>query len=408
MTNQLINEEPRYCSLWLCLLLEIVGRKKKLFAGGVIAIIVVSGVLLISVDYDVGVLLNFLMGLDDPILIESDQDFEGQGWPGDGTASDPYVIAGKTIRSLEDRPCIEIRNTTVAFTVKYCNLESSSGEPAIRLIGVRNALIQNSTIRSKTRGIEAVDVSYSAFIDNSISGFVNAGSDVVEITSQEGIFGVGGEGNEFSGNRFSNILVEALRLRFMDNSYITNNVISNSKVGVHLFESSYSIIFGNEIFNSGYGGSLVSVNNGIEIDGCGALTINDNLIHDNAGYGIQLVQSYETTIHGNIVLNNTLGGIYTESSEYISVMNNTVANNGGAGVSFIGVSWNHFDNFLLETTYIHHNSASGIYLYLAEDGEVRDNRIAFNGEWGIHILECLNISESNNLFDSNTLGDISP
>jgi parallel beta-helix repeat protein len=193
----------------------------------------------------------------------------------------------------------------------------------------------------------------------------------------------------------------------MDHCTVSNNMISNSRIGVFLYNGWYCDIEDNEIFNSGHGGSLAIGNSGIEIYAGAFLSVRNNLIHHNAGYGIQN-SAWRSAITNNTIHDNELGGIFSEGSSFISITGCIVANNGGVGVAFKGWSYFHAGNCIIETSYIHHNEESGIYFYCVDDGEAHDNRIEFNGEWGIYMLECLNTTESNNVFDSNTLGDVSP
>lgn len=382
-------------------------HRTKLNAVAITALVVVAGVVLYNMGF-LDEVVNILRGVHEPVLIESNQDFLTQGWPGNGTTTNPYVISGIAVNPVENKPCIDIRNTTASFTIKDCYLISNFYRPAIRMNAVQNALVQNCFISiTKGKGIEAVNVSNSNFIKNSISGFVNTSSEVVKLTSADGIYGFRGFNNEFSDNRLSNLYQHGIRLSHMDHCTVANNMISNSRIGVFLYNGWYCDIEYNEIFNSGHGGSLAIGNNGIEIYAGAFLSVRNNLIHHNAGYGIQ-TSAWRSAITNNTIHDNELGGIFSEGSSFISITGCIVANNGGDGVAFKGWSYFHAGNCIIETSYIHHNVGSGIYFYCVDDGEAHDNRIEFNGEWGIYMLECLNTTESNNVFDSNTLGDVSP
>ncbi|MFW9976134.1 MAG: hypothetical protein ACFFDQ_12760, partial [Candidatus Thorarchaeota archaeon] len=67
-----------------------------------------------------------------PIFITSNQDFIDQGWPGNGSESNPYMIEGLNITSPQI--CIEIRNVDVHFTVKDCYLQPTALNYTIKLL----------------------------------------------------------------------------------------------------------------------------------------------------------------------------------------------------------------------------------------------------------------------------------
>ena len=51
----------------------------------------------------------------DPISIQSNGDFESQGWSGTGTQDDPYII--ENLRISSNSVCIAINNTDVYHTI---------------------------------------------------------------------------------------------------------------------------------------------------------------------------------------------------------------------------------------------------------------------------------------------------
>jgi parallel beta-helix repeat protein len=66
-----------------------------------------------------------------PIAIDGNEDFArqaaGEGWPGDGSVDEPYVIEGYEIDGSGHGYGIYIRNSTVHFVVTGCYLHSASG-----------------------------------------------------------------------------------------------------------------------------------------------------------------------------------------------------------------------------------------------------------------------------------------
>ncbi|TFG26449.1 hypothetical protein EU528_14395, partial [Candidatus Thorarchaeota archaeon] len=80
-----------------------------------------------------------------PIDIESNEDLVNQGWLGNGTEEDPYVIEGLYITN--QGPCIEISDTTAHIIIKQCNFSTGvdiDDEMAINLENANNVIIENN------------------------------------------------------------------------------------------------------------------------------------------------------------------------------------------------------------------------------------------------------------------------
>jgi parallel beta-helix repeat protein len=97
-----------------------------------------------------------------PIIINSNADFALQGWPGAGTASDPWIIEGLDINGTGKGYGIFIGNTTDSFIIKdniIYNCERLYSYPGsiycagILLNNVTTGLIINNTIHSNYNGI---------------------------------------------------------------------------------------------------------------------------------------------------------------------------------------------------------------------------------------------------------------
>lgn len=104
-----------------------------------------------------------------PITIESNSDFETQGWPGNGTLADPYIISGKTIYS--DNYCIKIQDTSVHFVIKNCYLETGHDSIAsLWLNNTVNGIIENCEISSSELCVKLDDTFGFIFSKNNIYG----------------------------------------------------------------------------------------------------------------------------------------------------------------------------------------------------------------------------------------------
>ncbi|MHA2161705.1 MAG: hypothetical protein ACXABF_04735, partial [Candidatus Thorarchaeota archaeon] len=84
----------------------------------------------------------------DPIVINDNQDFETQAWPGNGSESNPFIIDGLNITDFDS--CISIIGTTAYFIIRNCFLRSIGGFSgfAVNLQDVSNGTIEDCTLAS--------------------------------------------------------------------------------------------------------------------------------------------------------------------------------------------------------------------------------------------------------------------
>ncbi|MHA1936657.1 MAG: hypothetical protein ACW97O_00430, partial [Candidatus Thorarchaeota archaeon] len=99
----------------------------------------------------------------DPIVIDGDASFSDtallEGWPGDGSPENPYIIDGFDIDlGGAIGHCISIYNTRVSFTISNCNLTGASNlgwaiGAGISLENVTDGELVNNTCNSNVWGI---------------------------------------------------------------------------------------------------------------------------------------------------------------------------------------------------------------------------------------------------------------
>jgi hypothetical protein len=96
----------------------------------------------------------------DPIVITSNQDFVNQGWAGNGSESNPYLIQDLSIAS--DETCISISTTDVHFKIDNCTFTHDTwqgGSKGVFLKTINNGVIgfpmyYSRTIHSITNSME--------------------------------------------------------------------------------------------------------------------------------------------------------------------------------------------------------------------------------------------------------------
>ncbi|RLI54037.1 MAG: hypothetical protein DRO93_13015 [Candidatus Thorarchaeota archaeon] len=92
-----------------------------------------------------------------PIVIDGDDDLKAQGWPGNGTEADPYVIEDLIIETSET--CISLSNTRAFLLIRGCTLRNvnqfARSGTGISLTNVINVRVGNCTIIDKYSGVKS-------------------------------------------------------------------------------------------------------------------------------------------------------------------------------------------------------------------------------------------------------------
>jgi len=113
------------------------------------------------VDSELFKVPNYIAGTPHaPIFIDGDANFSdtasAEGWSGNGSEGDPYIIDGLTIdRGGSAGDCISISNTRVNFTISNCNLTGASVNPGagIYLDNVTHGEITGNLIHNNFNNI---------------------------------------------------------------------------------------------------------------------------------------------------------------------------------------------------------------------------------------------------------------
>jgi len=144
-----------------------------------------------------------------------------EGWSGDGSLYDPYIIENYTIRAISEHG-IEIRNTNLHFIIRNVSITNgrSNYYHGFYLYNVTNGILKNNTADNNLAGFLLVDSDNNTFIDNEAN-------------------------NNLHGFRFwhSNI-----------NTLTNSTVNSNLEYGIYLDNSNYNDITRNILFFNEIGG----------------------------------------------------------------------------------------------------------------------------------------------------------
>jgi parallel beta-helix repeat protein len=296
-----------------------------------------------------------------PIHITSNSDFASQasanGWPGDGSQGNPYIIDGYDIDGQGGTYCIWIENTDVWFVIRNCNLwnaTSDASEPwgtGISLKNVTNGTLANNHCSSNSRGILLYSSSnYNNITNNNCSGNSYYGISLYS-SSNYNITNNNCSGNTngvylYSSSNYNNITnnncsgnSHGISLYSSSNNNITNNNCSgNSRYGIYLYSSSYNNITNNNCsYNSYYGILLDSSSNN---------NITYNNFYHNTQYAINITSSSTGNAihHNNFWQNNGAGkGVNGNCQAYDSAGGNAwyenTAHEGNYWSNWNGLGW---------------------------------------------------------------------
>jgi parallel beta-helix repeat protein len=167
------------------------------------------------------------------IAIDGDANFTDtallEGWPGDGSPENPYIIDGLDIDiSSNDRYCIIITNTQVSFIISNCRLTGAIlliieargyWGAGIFLENVTNCELVKNLIYSSGHSIVAFNLNYSTMTDNTCTSISRG-------------FGIS--------------------LEDSTHNIVVNNTCNNKRYGIWLLDSTYNTVANNTCSNNEY------------------------------------------------------------------------------------------------------------------------------------------------------------
>ena len=278
-----------------------------------------------------------------------------EGWPGDGSSENPYLIDGLDIdRGGAAGYCIYIKNTRVSFIMRNCRFTGANEGPG---------------------GEEGTHLMWTDFLERSGAGILLynvANGELVNNTcnsnSNMGIYLLYSHLNTMANNICNNNTCSGISVQCSShNNTVANNTCNNNggyrDSGISI-DGNYNTVVNNTCNNNGgYGGS------GIYLGGAYNTVVN-NICSSNGVWkfmgsaGISFEGDYST------VANNTCNycwiGINLYESYNNTVVNNTCNNNGYSGIALDGDSSTIANN----TCLLNH---IGIWLHAANSNTMANN-----------------------------------
>ena len=334
------------------------------------------------------------------ITIGSDAAFAtmagSEGWTGNGTLSNPYIIEGYDINASGASAGIDISLTSVYFTIRDCYLHNATTgtQCGIILSYLTNATLVNNTCAGNWQ--------YGIVLDNTANVFVLGNN--CSYNNDSGISCGMVEVCELTGNNCSNNGYNGLFTSSTTNCTISDNVCIDN--GIYHIAMVYST--GNDVANN----SCLGSSYGVYTQYCANNTIHHNVV-PATHYPLYLYDCSGDDIHGNtassdinaeclhiylgswdtISDNDFSGGsqgmsVYDSNNE--SIVGNVCTGNSGEGIlvdssSKVLVSGNDCTG-----------DQSAVFLSDSDNITVHGNEGTGDG-WGIKVTNCNYCAISDNI-----------
>ncbi len=356
------------------------------------------------------------------IVIAGNQDFVDQGWAGEGSASDPYMISGLEI--VVSGFGITVTDTTSHFVISDCNFSSSSDwneGGGVQFENVENGRVERCRAYSINSGVdmkqcvgcsvtdscfEKVHIPLSLYMcpqcqlsDNIIQGTVflyDCDNCSVQSNVQTSIPGeeltIGFNmiwcdscclvNNTVTANTFGIWASCCLDLFLQNNELVENGIFLDGSEDEHfVIQSSDNQVNGKPL---GY----FTGTSGVTIDGreygqvvvtaSGNITVTHGNF-DNASVGLLLAGTQDCLIN-NVSAYHSYYGILVEESHDCIIADCTLNEN------YFGVSLSDLSACIrIANNTVRRNSQTGIHMASALECNVTGNAICENGEYGLWV-----------------------
>lgn len=167
----------------------------------------------------------------EPLLIDSNSDFDTNNFTGDGTKNDPYIISNLNITATGMTMAIEVKSTTAYFIIKECLILSEYIGIGIQYIAYGTCKITNNVIISSSGDGGGI-------LLNNLGG------------------------SNITNNECANFM-QGIHLNVVNDCLIKgNNLIANNYQGINIRYSNRNVISFNSIkYSAQHGVALVGTSN---------------------------------------------------------------------------------------------------------------------------------------------------
>jgi parallel beta-helix repeat protein len=179
-----------------------------------------------------------------------------------------------------------------------------------------------------------------------------------------------------------------IRLESVDYCNISNNNVTGNRNGIYLYNSNFSMIMKNVIYNNS--------NDGIYVSRSDSNNFSNNTIKEQKGDGFYLSNSMKNIIFNNTLKKNSMYAI----SFFNSGSNRILANKISFSTSGIDIDLS--SSNIVSDNVINSNSRKGIFLRDTFNNSIINNVINSNSDDGINLLRSPRNNVSDNIVTSNS------
>jgi len=302
-----------------------------------------------------------------PVHINGTPEFDAQGWPGDGTVGNPYVIAGLNITYDFADPLIWIVNTDAYFIIEDCYVKQISSETAIRFNNTAHAKVAYTTAFSPETSGGGFYFQYS---ENTVIDHVNVTSGTnIAIEMYYSAF------SNITNNYLHSVVYRAFTSGYCDYAIITGNVMRNGNPGNNcLFYSSseHSVIADSTIYGGWHSIYLVNCND----------TLVEEIYIETDDRGLRIQSSFDVKVHNVEIY--AVGDYGAEFSfcEAIEIDGISVS-----APNDIGIQLQECNNSLLTNAFVNDTFFAGINVYKSFNSNITHSEISHTGGNPLFIQE---------------------
>ncbi len=364
-----------------------------------------------------------------PIFINGNGDFHTQalneGWSGDGTEGNPYVIEDYIITiNHSNHHGIDIQNTNVYFIIQYVTVTAITihafDKSGYHLYNVKNGELRNNT----ATGVDSFHFFYGFQLQNSTNnilmgniaknnnkGFIlynSSNNTLMDNTANNNYYGFYFQysaNNTLRGNTVNNNYRFGLLLYSSANNILTDNIFNNNGILMQsntLEESIQTLVENNTVnekdlvyLQNEVNGVISSEVGQVILVNCSTIQIENIIIETKASVGFLLLFSKNISMTNNTA-NNNYYGFYLQHST-----NNTLKGN-TANKDYYGFYLQHSTNSIL-TGNTANNSFIGFYLQYSTNNTLTSNNINDNNH-GFYLITSPNNTLTDNVLINNGLG----
>ncbi len=308
----------------------------------------------------------------DVIRINNNTDFSNQaaaeGWPGDGSQGNPYIISGYDIDAHGAGDAIYIGNTTAYFVVENCYLHNASYHSWPYSVGglifynTSHGSAENNTIvNNNWYGISICESNNNTIVRNNIT------------ENEYGLYIYHSENNVINRSNITNNQMDGISLDTSNSNTIEENNLTNNGWGSITIQSSTNSVISNNKM----------VGNSISFWGRNLNTyITQNISNNNTVNG-KPVYYYKNRNMNNQSAPQNAGEVILGNVSWLNIENLNLSD------SSVGIVIGYSSNILISNNNISNNNIRGIYLEDSSYINIQDNNISYN-RWGVALYQSIN------------------